>query len=145
MKQTWVIVADAAHARVFELTAPDNRLREIDKLSHPESQMYAHELRTGGKGDVIDSAGFGHHQPDPHTNTSEKHAAFFAKELAEFLRKKRTDDAFGRLVIVAEPQLLGLLRDKLDQRTAEFITDSIDKDWVQHDTRQIEQFLSDKL
>lgn len=145
MEQSWVIVADAAHARVFELTNPDSRLHEIDKLSHPESQMYAHQLRTGGKGEVIDSSGSGHHQADPQVNQSEKHAAHFAKELADYLQQKRNNDAFTRLILVAEPKLLGRLREHLDQRTAQLVTDSIDKNWVQHDGRQIERFLKQKL
>lgn len=145
MKHNWIVVADAAHARVFETTAPDGRLREVHNLGHPESRMHARQLQTGGKGDVMDSAGFGQRQPDPQTNTSEKHAEHFAKELSHFLQQKRADDAFGGLILVAEPKVLGRLRDNLDQRTAQLVADSIDKNWVKHDMRRIEQLLERKL
>lgn len=145
MKHSWIVVADAAHARVFEITGLGRRLREVHDLSHPESQMYARQLRTGGKGDVIDSAGSGHRQPDPRTNQSEKHADHFAKEISEFLRQKRDGDAFSSLVLVAEPKVLGRLREKLDQATMQLVTDSIDKNWVKHDVRQIEELLEHKL
>lgn len=145
MKHSWVIVADAAHARVFEITKPDNRLHEINKLQHAESRMYASQLRTGGKGAVIDSAGSGQHQPDPQVSQSEKHAAHFARELAAYLYQQRTDDAFAHLVVVAEPKFLGHLRTQLDQPTTQLVSASIDKNWVQHDARQIEQLLQDTL
>lgn len=141
----WVLVADAAHARIFEYAGPGQRLQQIDKLSHPESQMHTRELRTGGKGAVIDSAGFGHHQPDPQTTTSEKHAAHFAKELAEYLRQKRAVDAFTSLTIAAEPKLLGRLRSNLDRPTAHRVAHTIDKNWIQHDAREIEQLLEQQL
>lgn len=141
MKQSWVIVADAARARIFKISGKDHRLQQIDDLSHPESQMYAHQLRTGGKGEVMDSAGFGQHQADPQTNTSEKHATRFAKELADYLQHKRADDAFTDLIIVAEPKLLGRLRSHLDQPTTQLVSHSIDKNWAKHDVRQIEQLL----
>lgn len=145
MKQQWIIVADAAHARIFEATGFDSRLRELHDLTHPESQIHTYQLQTGGKGDVIDSAGSGHRQPDPQTNTSEKHAEHFAKELVDFLHQKRADAAFDSLILVAEPKLLGRLRDNLDQRTAQLITHSIDKNWAKHDVHQIEKLLERKL
>lgn len=103
--------------------------------------MYAHQLRTGGKGEVMDSAGSGQHQADPQTNTSEKHADHFAKELSEFLHHERDKGTFSSLVLVAEPKLLGRLRNKLDRSTEQLVTDSVDKNWVKHSVRQIEALL----
>lgn len=145
MIQNWIVVADAAHARVFQSEGPNCRLRELHNLCHPESRMYAHQLRTGGEGAVMDSAGFGMHQPDPQTNTSEKHAEHFARELSEFLRQKRDDGGFTGLILVAEPKVLGRLRDDLDQRTAQLVVASIDKNWVKHDVRQLEKLLARSL
>lgn len=145
MDQTWIIIADAAHARIFETADQPHRLKEIHSLSHPESQMHPHQLRTGGKGDVIDSAGCGHHQPDPRISQSQKHAEHFAKELAQFLHHKRVKNQFTRLILAAEPKLLGRIRDNLDPATTKMIASSIDKNWVQHDRRQIEKLLERRL
>lgn len=144
MSKKWIIVADAAHARVF-VDGPDRRLRELHNLSHPESQMHTHELQTGGKGDIMDSAGSGQRQPDPQTSTSEKHAEHFAKELGGFLHQKRDDGEFGDLVLVGEPKVLGRLRANLDQRTAQLVSDSIDKNWAKHSIHQIEKLMKDRL
>lgn len=144
MAKNWIVVADAAHARIFQAEDSHKHLRELHNLSHPESQMYARQLRTGGEGAVLDSAGSGIRQPDPQTNTSEKHGNHFAKEISDFLQQKRDEDAFTGLVLVAEPKILGKIRDKLDQRTAQLVVDSIDKNWVKHGTREIEKMLERK-
>ncbi|HLQ85279.1 MAG TPA: host attachment protein [Salinisphaeraceae bacterium] len=144
MQHQWIIVADAAHARIFATVPPATRLRELHDLSHPESQRYARQLRTGGKGEVMDSAGSGQHQADPQTSQSEKHAERFAKEICEFLQQKRDAGAFDSLVLVAEPKVLGRLRDNLDQRTAQLVADSIDKNWAKHDASQIEKLLANR-
>lgn len=144
MEQTWLVVADAARARIFEIEGGQRHLKEVHDLNHPESQSYAHELRTGGEGAVMDSAGSGMRQPDPQTTTREKHSSHFAKELSQFLQKKRDDDAFTRLILVAEPKFMGRLRDHLDQRTVQLVVDSIDKNWAKHDMQHIEKLLKDR-
>lgn len=144
MEQSWIIVADAAHARVFASATPNGPLQEVHDLGHPESQMHTWQLQTGGKGDVMDSAGHGQRQPDPQTSTSEKHAEHFAKEVCEYLRGKRDENAFDSLVLVAEPKVLGRLRENMDQRTEQLVADSIDKNWAKHDRRQIEKLLARK-
>lgn len=138
------MVADAARARIFQAQGPDRHLQELHDLTHPESQIHSEKLRTGGEGAVMDSAGSGMRQPDPRTNTSEKHASYFAKELSEFLRQKRDDDAFTGLILVAEPKILSRLRDNLDQRTSQLVVDTIDKNWAKHGVRQIEKLLEQK-
>lgn len=145
MTHSWIIVADAAYARVFASMGASEQLQEVHVLDHPESQMHTRQLRTGGKGEVMDSAGFGQHQSDPQTSQSEKHAAHFARELCEFLHKQRINEAFNRLVLVAEPKMLGRLRANLDPRTAQMVAGSVDKNWVGHDVGQIEQLLKHNL
>lgn len=141
MEQTWIVVADAARARIFKTEGAQRHLKEVHDLNHPESQMYSHELRTGGEGAVMDSAGSGMRQPDPQTTTREKHSSHFAKELGNFLQKSRDDNAFTSLILVAEPKFLGRLRDHLDQRTAQLVAESIDKNWAKHEMQHIEKLL----
>jgi|SRR5699024_10977235 len=141
MQKNWLIIADSAEARILENTPPGYHLQQVHSLDHPESRMYAHQLRTGGKGEVMDSAGSGQRQSDPQTSQMEKHAERFAKELADFLRQQRDKEAFSHLILIAEPKVLGRLRGQLDSRTLQLVSHSIDKNWTQHGTRQIEQLL----
>ena len=76
---TYIVAGNAAHARVFAHEV--GALKEIDQLDHPESQAHVGDLRTGGKG--AEGSGALHGNPRATGNqqaTSDKHAAFFAKE-----------------------------------------------------------------
>lgn len=137
MPSTWIVVADAARARVF--ARHEGGLRERHNLTHPESQLHDRDLRTGGKGEVNKSAGTGSHQSDPAETTMEKHAELFAKELADFLKQARVKGDYGELVLVAEPKVLGRVRDNLDSATAKAVTRTIDKNLTRHDADQIRQ------
>jgi len=144
-QNTWIIVADAARARVFTLAGANNELKHLHTLTHPESEAHEGDLRTGGKGETIESSGAASRQPDPQVSTMEKHAERFAKEVSNFLHLARDKEKFGKLIIAAAPQELGRLRDNLDAPTQKMLEKTIDKNWAQHDTGQIEKLLKSHL
>ncbi|GAB3670789.1 host attachment protein [Salinisphaera aquimarina] len=140
MSNQWIVVSDAARARLFSRDA-DHHLTLVETLTHEESRAHEGDLRTGGKGEVQDSGGAGRHQTDPQTSTSEKHADIFAKQVCERLKAGLNDNEYTSLVVVADPSFLGLLRDQLDKPLERAIHKTIDKNWAQHDQQQIEKQL----
>lgn len=124
MEKTYVVAADAARARIFVRQA--NVLREVETLTHSESRLHTGDLRTGGKGES--TSGPGQRQTGDDNATSDKHEMFFAKEVAEYLRDARTQQNMTDLILIAAPQFLGKLRDKLDKPTQALVTQTLDKD-----------------
>lgn len=141
MTKEWIVVADAARARIFDRAARDSALQQIHVLTHPESEAHPGDLRTGGKGEIIESSGAATRQSDPHVTTMEKQAEDFAREVAESLRKSRAAGKYDALVLVAEPRFLGRLRANLDSATTRVVEREIDKNWAQHEPRQIDRLL----
>lgn len=84
-----------------------------------------------------------HGRPAHIISPTEGHAEDFAKELADFLRQKRIDQAYAGLVLVAEPRFLGRLRSNLDKPTAGLVQRELDKNWVRHDDDRIQQLLDE--
>ena len=144
MSNQWIVVSDAARARLFSRDA-EHKLTLVDTLKHNESEAHEGDLRTGGKGEIHDSGGSGQHQADPQTTTSEKHADIFAKQVTDRLKSGLNDDAFKELVIVADPSFLGRLRDHMDNPLRDTVRKTLDKNWAQHDTQQIEKQLDNQL
>ena len=144
MSNQWIVVSDAARARLFSRDA-EHKLTLVDTLKHSESEAHEGDLRTGGKGEIHDSGGSGQHQADPQTTTSEKHADIFAKQVTERLKSGLNDDAFKELIIVADPSFLGRLRDHMDNPLRDTVRKTLDKNWAQHDTQQIEKQLDNQL
>lgn len=139
MPGTWIVVADAARARVFEAADRTGELRERHALTHPESQLHDRDLRTGGKGEVIQRLGAGTNQSDPQETTMEKHAERFAKEVAAFLKQARVNGDFDELVLAAAPRELGRLRDNLDGATAKTVRRTVDKNLTEDDADGIRE------
>lgn len=142
MQARWVVVADAARARIFKVAGRDSHLDEVEDLVHPESRLHAGDLRTGGEGAQSESTGPSLRATGPEVETGDKHAERFAKEVAQFLRDGRVHGRYDELWLVAAPAFLGHLRDKLDEPTARCVVHSIDKDWAHHERREIEQLLA---
>ncbi|WP_110707160.1 host attachment family protein [Salinicola sp. CR57] len=124
MDKTFVVAADASRARIFALEA--RVLREIETLTHPESRLHTGDLRTGGEGSA--TSGPSQRQTGNDNATSEKQAMFFAKEVAGYLRTARTQGKADKFVLIAAPQFLGHLREKLDKPTLDCVVQTLDKD-----------------
>jgi len=108
MSVLWIVVADRSRARLFRAEAPrsivetedhanpDGRARERDLVSDRPSRMP--EMPAHARG-ALDS-------PSP-----EEHAAMqFARMLCDRLELGRTAGDYDRLVVIAPPEFLGMLR-----------------------------------
>ncbi|HET7315384.1 host attachment protein [Salinisphaera sp.] len=144
MAKQWIVVADAAAARLFSRENAGS-LARVEAFYHDQSRKHEGDLRTGGKGEVEDSAAHGRHQADPQTRTSEKHEDIFAKQVAARLKSGLNDNAFDELVLVAAPQFLGRLRDHLDSPLSRHVVATIDKDWTNQKDSEIEKHLDLQL
>ncbi|MBZ9558423.1 MULTISPECIES: host attachment protein [Modicisalibacter] len=123
---TYIVATDAARARVFAYAA--GKMNEVEDLSHPESREHTGDLRTGGKGESGGGGGANLRQTGNDDATSDKHAMFFAKEVAGYLKDARSQGKADSFVIIAEPRFLGLLRDKMDSNTRDMVVRELDKD-----------------
>jgi protein required for attachment to host cells len=64
----------------------------------------------------------------PEQSAHDHVATTFARELADVLRQGRNDHRFTKLVLVAEPRFLGMLREALDDTTAGMVAGTVTKD-----------------
>jgi len=69
--------------------------------------------------------------------SKERAAADFAREVARAIEARRTHEGFRRLVLVAEPGFLGLLRAALDPVSAKLVDGEVRKQLVARDTKEI--------
>lgn len=134
-----VVVADAAHARIFRFHANRVPLESIDELEHAESRMKNRELVTGGEGTTQASAGHGEDQTNGSMKAHEHEAERFAVELAGWMRTARTRDQVDDFVVVCAPRFLGRLRAHMDNATQKCISRTVNKDLVGHAVERVEK------
>ncbi len=147
MATTWILVAHDAGARVFENHGPNKGIQEVETVEHPEGRERDRDL-------VSDRPGrsFRKNSGDPRraamsqsVGPHERAVSAFAKSLAEELRSARVQNRFERLVLVAPPKFLGLLRSSLDGPTSQLVVGSIDKDLANSSNAELVKHLGEVI
>jgi len=137
MKKRWVVVADSARARIFEVVRKTREIEEIVSLVHPESRASDRDLNTDRGGRTFDSAGAGRHAMSRSVSPHEHEASLFARDIAERLKTGLDAHKFDHLDISAPPAFLGLLRKHLDKRVQDAIDQTIAKNLITEDSAAI--------
>ena len=147
MSMTWILIANRTNARLFTTLIDDEGrvstelVREFD---HPKGSLKDQDISTDRPGVALDH-GYGKHAMAKGQSPAEHEDQRFAKELAETLAQGRTDNAFRRLVLIAEPGFLGLLKGALDDQTAKLLTDTVPKNLTDMPDREVSEFILERI
>jgi len=141
MSGTWIIVADASRARIFEKAAASEDIHEKETFTHPASRLHEQELTSDLPGRAFDSKGEGRHAMGAKHDPKQNEAEEFARQLADHVEKARVDHRFDKLNIIAAPAMLGHLRAAMSDEARKLVTLELDKDLTQHSIEDIQQHL----
>ncbi|HYO95106.1 MAG TPA: host attachment protein [Polyangiaceae bacterium] len=108
MKQTWILVGDGSHARLFQASEPLEPWQILRKLEREHSRE-----KTDGAQSHEDRGEHG-----------------FARQLVGELEAGRQSGTFAELVLVAPPKFLGQLRAELEPSLKACVVKSLDKDYT---------------
>lgn len=145
MDTTWILVADRAGARLFGQRGRGKPLTLLRDFPHPEGRLRNQDIDADKHGRAFDSMGEGRHAMSTEQAPTDRVAERFAKELAQTLDQGRTQNAYGDLVLVAEPAFLGMLRAALPEPLAAKVTASVNKNLAHVNERDLLDHLGDAL
>jgi protein required for attachment to host cells len=145
MVKTWVLVADSCRARIFVADAATGPLREVETLAHPEGRLHEQHMTSDRPGRTFDRYGQGRHAMSAGNEPKHQEAIGFAKRVSAHIEERRKEGAFDRLVIVAAPAFLGLLRQEFSDPTTGMLALEINKDLTQLNAEQIRAHLPENL
>ena len=128
MNTTWILTANRSGATLFETDGKGQPIHRLQDIPHPEGRLQNQQIVADKPGRAFDSLRQGRHGMSTEHEPTEEVALEFARILAELLDKGRTLHAFGKLVLVAEPRFLGMLRAALDPHTAALVVKTVHKD-----------------
>ncbi len=139
MATTWILVAHEAGARLFENHGPGKGLRLLEEVDHPAGRE-----RDGDMDSDRPGRSFRKNSGDPRRaamsrseGPHDRAVSAFARELAEKLRGGRVRSELDRVVLVAPPRFLGLLRAALDGPTSQIVVGSLHKDLAHSDEAEL--------
>jgi protein required for attachment to host cells len=141
MPKTWLLVADAAKARLFEIPRKGANPIEIACFTHPDGRTPGQHPEHGRQGRTQESANPARHAIEPHTSLEEKHALQFADLLRDAIRQGRMENQYDQLVLMAPPRFLGVLRDRLDEQTLEYVVAEIGHDLLALSPTELRAYL----
>ena len=154
MASDCVVIADAGRARFFTVAWPEDerfeggpRLREHEDWANPEGTMTGLELFTEVKSGRRQSPGGGPaHLTDDHRERHQREidrrfAQKLARAIDEFVIKQRAK----RLVLAADPRMLGTLREQLaKQLPSELELEELPEDLSWQAVAHIEKVLTQR-
>jgi protein required for attachment to host cells len=112
----WLVVADGARAHVRSVERSESRL-VLAKESDLETEIEAgRALTTDRPGRSFDSQGPGRHGVEPSTDPRANEKRNFLRTVAAHLDRRLDAGAFDKIVLVAAPAALGVLRNELSKR-----------------------------
>jgi protein required for attachment to host cells len=138
---TWVVVADSSRGKIFVQDKQSNELQESVDLIHPGARLQGEELTSDRSGRHFGAYGQGSHVFDARTEAKEHETETFAKEIAERLDSGRTSGQFQKLVLMAPPAFLGVLRTQLGDEVRKLVVEEIAKDLVTHSADEVRKHL----
>jgi protein required for attachment to host cells len=145
MSKIWVVVADEAKARILSTSKSTEPLVEVQSLSSSEAYDREQDLVSDKPGRGSNGSGQGKHAMDEKTTHKEQYAIRFAKELADFLEKNQHKKTYMKLIIVAAPRFLGLMRKEMSKSVSELVSLEIDKDLTMMEPQAIREHLPQYL
>lgn len=139
---TWVLVASASEARIFDTDRIGEPMECIREFSHPEGREKGSDLVSDRPGHYK-SKGTGHGAFIEQTDPREHEIDQFASELARELDKGRTENAYSKLVVVAAPHFHGLLNNHMNEHTRGMVVKDIQKDLTDCEMRELQTRLKE--
>ena len=146
MVTTWILIANASRARVFSTPRRGRPWTLLQELNHPESRLKGQDISADKPGRVQQMAGAGSRPAmEPPTPVKEVEAQRFAELLAKVAEDGHGHNTYTRLVLVAPPHFLGLLRQALSDQVTKRVTHGVDKDYTMLREDELPARLADVL
>jgi protein required for attachment to host cells len=123
---TWIIIADGARARVMQNNGPGKGVQAVAGLLFEGDHSSSSKIMADKPGRTFDSVGNARHAMEPSHDPHDELKAQFVRQIVGELEART--DAYNRLILVAPPRALGLIRKALPAAVASKVTGELDKD-----------------
>lgn len=139
----WIVVTDASRGRILSFDAGSKqKWKLLKELDHPASRAKGTDLLTDAPGRQQQSFGRGARPAmEPHTDPKDVEKERFVRELAKELDRAHAHREYDRLVLVAAPQCLGMLRGAVSSVVEKSIVSTLDKDYTHLELRDLQERL----
>lgn len=144
-----IVVADQSEADFYELEQRGAAPQLVQRLEDPDAHLHDRDLKSDRPGRVFDHAptsggrrgSVAHHSTGGERNPRKVEARRFARRIAHALDEARQRNRYDRLVVMAPPAFLGLLREEMPAALQAVVTAEVDKDLVHEPPEALSAYL----
>lgn len=141
---TWIVVADSEKALILRnVTDPQDPNFEVTQIEVQDNP--SDKAQSANRPGRMQDGGPGHKSAMDDTDWHDLAKDRFAKDLADVLYKDAHKGAFDKLVLVASPQVLGVVRSEMHKEVADRIVGEIPKTLTNHPVTEIEKIVKAEL
>jgi protein required for attachment to host cells len=138
MKESWIVVANAAQASIFASPGPIAKAEFKEALQNPTGRLSGRDINTDKSGSARSDSGKGGGQTlAPAADPKETEVDKFGQVLAGRVNQAIASGEIDRVALVMAPRVLGRVRAHLSGPAEKAITWSSDKDIANHKTSEI--------
>ncbi|THH34473.1 host attachment protein [Aliishimia ponticola] len=141
---TLIVVSDSEKV-LFLRNQTDHEDPNFDVTGEKEQDNPSDQAQSANRPGRMPDVGHGHRSALDDTDWHELAKERFAKELADMLYEEAHKGNFDRLVLVASPQVLGVLRADMHQEVQDKIVAEIPKTLTNHPVHEIEKIVKAEL
>lgn len=124
----WILVTDRCKARILQSPVDSKgHFTTQASLNHPEGRLHRSEMESDSPGSFSLQGG-SRTSAQPHEDPDHHESRKFADELCDYLDQACVQNQFDRLIIVAPPRFLGVLREQLPARLQARLAGEFDLD-----------------
>lgn len=124
--KTWIVIADGARARVIENKGPGKGIAALAGMEFEGDHASSGDIMADKPGRTFDSVGMARHAMEPTSDPHQQLKVQFVERIAATLESSFED--YDRLILVAPPETLGLLRKSLPAAVAAKVSGELGKD-----------------
>jgi len=144
-----IVVADQSEADFYELEQREQPPQLVRRLEDADAHLHNRDLKSDRPGRVFDHApalngrrgAVAHHATGGERNPRKIEARRFAQRVARALEEELQLDRFDRLIVMAPPTFLGLLREAMPASVHALLTAEIGKDLVHESPEALNAYL----
>ena len=127
--KNWLLVANAAKARVLEETSDAGGYQHVADLVHPQSRQKGVDLADDRPGRVVGTGhGLGSASYIPRTDPRERERDRFAQEVAKLLNEGIAAGRCAGLILVASNPFLGEVKSHLSAQALKLLLRTVPSD-----------------
>ncbi|MAC77045.1 MAG: Host attachment protein [Rhodobacteraceae bacterium] len=141
---TWIVVTDSEKA-LFLRNLTDNENPNLDVFDEDEQDNPSDRDQSANRPGRMHDVGVNQRSAMDDTDWHELAKERFAKDLSDKLYAEAHKGAFRHLILVASPQVLGVLRDALHKEVADKVIAEIPKTLTNHPVNKIESIVKAEL